>query len=927
MVIRKPIFYLLFIISFNIYGQTTKWQHLVRKNPEGQYFLVKASRAKDLPKGHKLIRVLDREYVITRTSDPTVQRSERSKLWPANDLWKLSPNIDLSRKGKRTFVIKTTGEKCLDNIKEQGLLPLSKGSCGHFLIRGTANDLKKYLLPLDCVTYIGEESLTPVKESSIPELNLTVNNIAQLHREAPDLRGEHMVVSIKDDKYNTEDIDLLGKHITSESESSATSAHATDMATLATGLGNSSINGKGVAPKARISSSDFNSLYPDNNLNAVGASVQNHSYGTEIENFYGILAAEYDTFLYQNPTQVHLFSTGNSGNKTPENGPYSGIPGYANLTGNFKMAKNILTVGALDAQRSVPDFSSRGPAHDGRIKPDLVAFSAIGTSNANALVSGVVLLLQEHFGKTHHDSLPPSSLIKALLINGAEDLGAPGPDFHSGYGNLNALDSRDILNNGQFIVDKVAHGGTREYTLNIPENAKNIKITLNWTDRPAEPNSNIALVNDLDMTVSHNGNLYTPWVLDHTPEEQALNQPAERGTDHRNNTEQIFIPEVAGNELTLHVQGYAVSGEEQPFSMAYSWENKDVFHWINPVDGGNFPYDGISADFIRWKSTFSTSKGTLDVSYDAGNTWQSVATGVELDSSQYPWDPVEKEGHTALLRMTVGNKTFTSPPFIISYAPAPEISLKCNGTTEISWRKKTGATAYDIFSMKDNVMAFTERTTDTTYIANNNASYFAVATVYQDGTEGIRSQALNIAESDEQCYWQSIYATNEEQDGRIRLYFSLGSIYKAKRIEVFKIIPGGEEYLQSIEPVDRKEFEIIDNAPREGANTYRVKLTLENGTELYSETVSTIYLSETPFLLFPNPVMSDGINVYSKKFNEGDMLYFHLYSADGKFMLRKQLISDRDFISLTKLTNGVYYYKIEVNGKKIKSGGLILHRL
>jgi hypothetical protein len=41
------------------------------------------------------------------------------------------------------------------------------------------------------------------------------------------------------------------------------------------------------------------------------------------------------------------------------------------------------------------DSKFKGPAFDGRIKPEMVAFGIDGSSGAAALVSGVAILLQQ----------------------------------------------------------------------------------------------------------------------------------------------------------------------------------------------------------------------------------------------------------------------------------------------------------------------------------------------------------------------------------------------------------------------------------------------------------------------------------------------------------------------------------------------------
>jgi hypothetical protein len=117
------------------------------------------------------------------------------------------------------------------------------------------------------------------------------------------------------------------------------------------------------------------------------------------------------------------------------------------------MAKNIITVGATDSFANVELLSSRGPAFDGRVKPELVAFGQDGSSGAAALVSGTAILIQQAFKNQHQDSLPPASLVKAALINGADELGSPGPHFISGFGGLNAKESvRSVLENDIYSI-------------------------------------------------------------------------------------------------------------------------------------------------------------------------------------------------------------------------------------------------------------------------------------------------------------------------------------------------------------------------------------------------------------------------------------------------------------------------------------------
>ena len=109
-------------------------------------------------------------------------------------------------------------------------------------------------------------------------------------------------------------------------------------------------------------------------------------------------------------------------------------------------ARGSLSVGAIHQDQwdlgTVASYSSRGPTADGRIKPDLVAPSAVttasygayrlfgGTSAATPHVAGAAALL-----KSANPALSRDDLWQAL-VEATVDVGAPGKDDSTGYGKL-----------------------------------------------------------------------------------------------------------------------------------------------------------------------------------------------------------------------------------------------------------------------------------------------------------------------------------------------------------------------------------------------------------------------------------------------------------------------------------------------------------
>ena len=132
--------------------------------------------------------------------------------------------------------------------------------------------------------------------------------------------------------------------------------------------------------------------------------------------------------------------------RNPDGGPN----GYDCLTPK-SVAKNILTIGAVDDLGSMTSFSGFGPTDDGRIKPDLVAngttiYSSIGTAStdygtyngtsmAAASVTGSLALLYQLQQMLQPGVKLHSSTMKGLLIHTTTEAGQdPGPDYRSAGG-------------------------------------------------------------------------------------------------------------------------------------------------------------------------------------------------------------------------------------------------------------------------------------------------------------------------------------------------------------------------------------------------------------------------------------------------------------------------------------------------------------
>ncbi len=753
----------------------------------------------------------------------------------------------------------------------------------------------------------------PRTETVLNTANYTLNRITTLQARLPALRGEGMRVSLKETLYDTADVDLVQRHIPTTGEPAETAVHATIMATLMAGAGNSGTSGKGVAPAARIASADFLRLLPDalSYFSQYNLHAQNHSYGTGIENYYGLEAVAYDEQVYTADTLVHVFSSGNSGTAAPTAGLYTGLAGFANLTGTFKQAKNVVVVGGTDSINNVPALSSGGPAYDGRIKPEIIAFGEEGTSGAAALVTGTVLLLQESY-RIAHGNMPPAALVKAVLVNSADDTGAPGPGYRTGYGALNAWEAVQTIREQRYSSGSVANGGTYTQTIAVPAGRQLLKVTMSYTDAPAAANAAKALVNDLDLDVTDAaGNRYAPWVLSSAPFRDSLLKATRTGRDSLNNTEQVSIALPAAGNYTVAVRGHTVSAGNQRFHLAWQLLPAAYFDWQYPAANDILP--AREPVTLRWRSTLSGT-GRLLYSLDNGASWQLISSNADLAQEYLTWETPGVFGE-ALLKMEQGATSVVSAPFRISPRVQVQAGFDCADSVLLYWNRIPGARHYQVYALNGPYFSPFSQTADTVLILRKTAALpqvFAVSPVA--GIEGARSRGIDYTKQGLDCYIRS-FTADLDNNGQVQLKLELGSTWQLKSITWER---QGMALAQT--PVSSGTvYRHTDPAPPEGIVYYRVKLETANGQVIYSAAIPVRVLIQSAYLLFPNPATAT-LQILAARMEAQEIRIMDIQGRVVRTLLLQNLLQP---VSLQGLSAGTYWCVIYRNGEKVFTGQFV----
>ena len=456
-----------------------------------------------------------------------------------------------------------------------------------------------------------------------------------------------------------------------------------------------------------------------------GIRISSTSYSNGCNAGYTSLARTMDLQVRNYPSLMHVFSAGNSGTS---NCGYGAGPFWGNVTGGHKIGKNVIAVANLDYKDALATSSSRGPAHDGRIKPDISGkgSSVYSTTNPNSYttksgtsmscpgVSGSLAQLYHAYKELNGGDEPKGGLIKAVVLNTADDLGNTGPDFKFGWGRINNLRAVELLEEYRYETAEIEQGSENTHTVAVPENVAQLKIMLYWTDREASVGTNKALVNDLDLVVSTpGGNSRFPWVLSSYPDPDSLDMPAKTGVDHLNNMEQVLINNPEIDTYTISVDGFAVPFGPQEYFIVYEFV-KDEIAVTYPIGGESFDSgDGV---VVRWDAFGDTGNFLLEYSGDNGQNWNTVNSGIPGNRRYYNWSAPNSIGGSYLIRVSRDATSGQSDEaFSVMNVPGGlSFDQSCPNSAVISWDAVDGAESYEIYKLGEKYMELAGSTTETT---------------------------------------------------------------------------------------------------------------------------------------------------------------------------------------------------------------------
>ena len=423
----------------------------------------------------------------------------------------------------------------------------------------------------------------------------------------------------------------------------------------------------------------FDQAYQPQN-NTSGARIHSNSWGAPVSGRYNSDSYGVDSFTFEHPDMLIVFSAGNEGVDANKNGVID-----TDSMGAPATSKNCLTVGASENYRTsggystytwydawddfpanpirsdyisrpyntyqgMVAFSSRGPCDDGRIKPDIVAPGSDilslqssrtsdhgwgaynsyycymgGTSMATPLTSGTAALVREWLASNRGISNPDGATVKALLLAGAKSL-SPGQYGTGSYREIPSSYPNNVEGWGQVNLGNTLVNAKGIIIKDAQVIAQGQSHTFSFTAQSGSPVSIIMAYADAPASLSSSKQLVNDLDLTvRTPSGGTLYPNSRSSADSVNNVEGVRISSAASGTYTVTVYARLVS---TPMSTSLTGGQSNAIRYSLIVNGGAEQVITLPTAVDNSSLTFTTGggaswKGQVSTTHDGVDAAES----------------------------------------------------------------------------------------------------------------------------------------------------------------------------------------------------------------------------------------------------------------------------------------------------------------
>jgi hypothetical protein len=324
---------------------------------------------------------------------------------------------------------------------------------------------------------------------------------------------------------------------------------------------------------------------------------------------------------------------------------------------------------------------------------------------------------------------------------------------------------------------------------------------------------------------------------------------------------------------------------------------------------------------LRWYAN-SNSVDTIEYSTQP-NVWRLLVAGVAAGKRNYYWQ-VPDTNCRAILRYRKYNQWFYSDSFWVATALRPTTGFICADSFALYWPPAKAINQYQIYRMGATNMEPLVKVIDTFAVLRQVGSgqpFYAVAPIIDGYFAAAKSYGFNYLQQGAGCYINTFFGTANGSSAILDL--QLGAVFNIKTVYFEYLKTNAFEVIATYQfPLQNSYQAVLNNLPN-GVAIFRVRLLLQDGSELRSNLLYLYIATGDFYQLYPVPVQR-GQPLYLLRGETTQQNELLIFDASGRQVFVMSLTDKLTPIDTHNFPAGFYSYQLLLDGRRVQSGKIIV---